>query len=155
VHEQVAHGHRPLGVDQTDLPVGGALAHAGAAELGQEPLDRVLQRHLPLFVEGEEGHAGHRLGHRVDAPDRVGAHGDGTLAVRQPDGGGVRQRSTPGDDHLAACDLRGVHVAGAEVIVDPGEAGRVEPRARRVDREVQRGVHRGTLPVTSVTRRTP
>ena len=155
VHEQVAHGHGPRGVDQADVPVGTALAHAGAAELGQVPLDRILQRHLPLLVESEEGHAGHRLGHRVDAPDRVGAHGDTALAVGQTDGGCVGHRVAPGDDHLAAGDLAGVDVAGAEVLVDAVEAGRVEPGARRVDGEVQGGVHGGTLPVTSVTRRTP
>ncbi len=59
-----------------------------------------------------------------------------------------------GHQHLAAGDLAGVDVPGAQVVVDPRQTGGIEPGSGRVDGEVQGGVHGGTLAVTCVTRRT-
>ena len=76
------------------------------------------------------------------------AIGDRGGAVGEADGGVVGDPVPAGDDHLAAGDLPGLHVTGAEVLVDAGETGGVEAGPGGVGREVQRCVHGGTLAVT-------
>jgi hypothetical protein len=135
VHEGVAHRHGALGVDLRLGAVLVHLAHLGGAELRDVPVHRVAERERSGLVQAEQRHAGDGLGHGVQAPDGVVGDLDLVLPVGEAEGGGVGHLTPPGHHHLAAGDLARLDVAGAEVVVDPGQAVGVEPGGVRVELE--------------------
>ncbi|CAB4581694.1 unannotated protein [freshwater metagenome] len=104
------------------------LAHLEVLPLRDPPLDRVVEAEVRLLVERHHRHAGDRLGHRVQPPDRVVGDRQAPLAVAQAEVADVAHRAAPHDRHLRAGDLAGVQVARPEVVLDACEPVLVEPR---------------------------
>jgi hypothetical protein len=75
VAHDLAHRRRALHVLQDRAAeVVGAGHHLEVLKLRHIAGDRVVQAPLALFEQDHHRHAGDRLGHRVDAHDRVGRH---------------------------------------------------------------------------------
>ena len=145
VHHHVTHRHGPLGVDEAAGAVRVALAHLESPELGEEPVHWVVELEQRALVQAEQGHPGDRLGHRVDAPDRVVAHRHLALAVGVAQRRRVREPPGARHQHLAPGDLARLQVAGAEVVVDAGQAPGVEAGGVGVGLQVGDDGHVGTL----------
>ena len=73
------------------------LVDPGVGERRDEPRHRVGQLERALLVEHHRRDRGDRLGHRVDAPERVVGHRQPGLEVAQPVVGQVRDAPAPGD----------------------------------------------------------
>ena len=128
---------------------GAGLVDAGVGERGDEARHRVGQLQRALLVEHHRGDGGDRLGHRVDAPDRVVGHRQPGLEVAQPVVGQVRDAPAPGDRDRPAREQAVVDVA-AEVPVDPREPGGVEPDLPGLGVDLDQG-HGPTLLARGVT----
>ena len=154
VHQQVAHRHRSHGVDEADLAVGVALPDLDPRNSGRYRSTGSFSATCPCSYRVSS--ATPVTGLVIEKMRQIVSSADGGLRSRSasPMVRGVRQRPPAGHQHLAAGDLAGVDVPGAQVVVDPRQTGGIEPRSGRVDGEVQGGVHGGTLAVTCVTRRT-
>ena len=126
VGEQVPHAHGLGDRNRRRRQRGAGVVDPGVGERGDEPRHRVGQLQRALLVEHHRGDGGDRLGHRVDAPDRVVGHRQPGLEVAQPMVGQVRDAPAPGDRDRPAREQAVVDVA-AEVPVDPREPGGVEP----------------------------
>src|SRR5262249_23047472 len=133
VHQQVAHGHRPLRVDELLRAVRRSLADLEVAPLRDEPRHGVAQLEHPALVQRHQRDAGDRLGHRVDAPDRVLLDRRGPLEVPGPERAEVADVPVPRDRGLAAGDAAGVDVPVLQVVGDPLELPLVQSRARWID----------------------
>ena len=82
---------------------------------------------MAALVQRHHRHAGDRLGHRVQPPDRVVGHRHGAFAILQAEAPEVPDDATAHHGHLRAGDLAGLDVAAAEVVGDPPEPRLVEP----------------------------
>lgn len=69
VHQQIAHRHRPLRVDQPLRPILGSLANLQVAPLRDEARHRVAEPERPKPIQRHQRDPGDRLSHRVDTPD--------------------------------------------------------------------------------------
>ena len=133
VHEHVAHRHRACRRHEADVAVGVALAHLHVGPLGQELRDRVAQRDTPRVEQRQQGDAGDRLGHRVEAPDRVVADRLAALEVHRAERRRVRVVAATEDDRVTTRDLAGIDVTRSQVLVDPSKSVRVEARGLRIE----------------------
>ena len=74
MRKQLAHGDRAFGRDQIgQRPVIGPL-HLHVRIGGQQFGDRLIEPEAALVDQHHRGHAGDRLGHRIDAIETVGIH---------------------------------------------------------------------------------
>ena len=108
--------------------------HPQVGELRDEPRDRVGQLQEPALVEHQRGDRGDRLGHRVDAPERVVGHRAVGLQVGPAVVGEQRHPAAPGHRDRPAGEPPVVDI-GPEVPLDPLQPVRVEPDLLRI------GVH--------------
>ena len=132
VGEQVPDPHRLAGRDR-DLPlVRTAGVDADMGEGGDERADRIGELEGALLVEHHRGDRGDRLGHRVDAPQRVRLHRQPGFDVARPVAGHMCQVAPPAHRHQPAGQAAVVHVPG-EVPVDPPQPFRVQAHLGRVN----------------------
>ena len=122
---------------------------AGFGELREPPCHLVVQVEPPLLVEHHRGDRGHRLGHRVDPPDRVGSTGSAALDVAAPTAAHPRDLAVAPEHAEPAREPPAPHVL-VEVGRDPREPGGVESAGGRVDDWTELG-HRH-LPAAEPTR---
>jgi hypothetical protein len=71
VHHRVADRDRTLRVDESCGSVVETFLDLHVRELGQIPMYGIVQLEPALLVEAQQRGSGDRLGHRVEAPDRV------------------------------------------------------------------------------------
>ena len=109
------HGHAVLTVLLGDLET---------RELGNELRNRVVEREAALVVVRHQGDADDRLGHRVDAEDRVLLDGDPVLDVPFAVGVEVDELPLAGDHRDDTGELAVVDHA-VHCGVEFGEAGRI------------------------------
>jgi hypothetical protein len=126
VHERVAHRDRPRRRDQLAGAVGALDPDLHVPPLGQVAVDRVGELAPSLLVQRQQGDPGHRLGHRVQAPDAVVGHGGAPLDVHAAERAAVGDVAVPGHEDLAAGDLARLHVPLAQVPIDAGETVGIE-----------------------------
>jgi hypothetical protein len=116
VHHQVAHGHRPLRIDDPLRAVLVPLADLQVAPLRDVAGHRVVELEQPALVQGQQRDPGDRLGHRVDAPDRALLDGPVPFEVPEPERPEITHVAVPGHDDLATGDAPGVDVALCPVV---------------------------------------
>ena len=125
--QQVQHPHR-LGCRLRDErhAAPAAAIDASILELGQDVVDRRVDRDLALLDQHHEGDRGDRLGHRGDTEDRafvdrfVGSLARGALAAEMDD------LVVAADEDLGVRQLACVEVARLDEAIEPLEAGGVE-----------------------------
>src|ERR1044071_2523156 len=83
---------------------------------------RIGEREDAALVEHHERHGGDRLGHRVDAEDRVGPHRLAPLAVHDAERREPGDLAAPRDEGQRAGDLAGLDVARDQVVIDAAES---------------------------------
>ncbi len=105
VGEHVAERDGPGG--GLGLHVGSLAGHPDAVVLpgGDVAADRVVELEIALLVEGHQRDRGDRLGHGIDAVDRIVGRGLAALAVHLAEGLEVGEVAVAGDADLAAGDL--------------------------------------------------
>src|SRR5579883_3557109 len=106
MREQVADGDRADGI----FLQGGAREHAHLGEGGEELGDRLEQLEAPLFVEGHQGGADDRLGHRVDAEDRIRRERYLALAILPADLLAVDHLPAPGQHGAHTGETTSIHI---------------------------------------------
>ena len=127
VGQQVAEVDLALGRHGLDLAAAAARHDARVGESGNELRDRVVELKAAFFVEHHDRRRGERLGHGVDAEDRVGPH---RLVA-----GHIRLAVDLGEGQFALAHHAGDH-AGQLSAVDPAVhplAHAVEPRCGKPD----------------------
>ena len=130
--EQVPDPHWLAGRDR-DLPlVRPTGVDADVGEGGDERADPVGQLEGALLVEHHRGDRGDRLGHRVDAPERVGLDRQPGLDVARPVAGNVREAALQAHRDQPAGQAAVVHVPG-EVPVDAPQPCRIQAHLSRID----------------------
>ena len=145
VREQVPDEHRlrrPGGDGRRRHPVA---VDAQVLEGRDELRHRVEERERALLVEQHRRDRGDRLGHRVDAPDRVGLDGQAGLRVALPAVRDVGDPPAARDGQQRALVAPVGHEA-VEVGVEPREAPGVEPDLLRCDLGRQRRRRRHPSP---------
>jgi hypothetical protein len=85
VGQEVANRHRALARRRQEAGVIAGLVDAQVPPLGNQLVNRIVELKVAVLVEHHERHGGDGLRHRVDAEDRVLAHGLAALAVHQAD----------------------------------------------------------------------
>jgi len=96
---QFADGHRVVRLLHDYLAVGTRrLGHLQVGELRNELRDRIVEFESTFLVERHQRRAGHGLGHRVDAEDRVPGHGGAARDVLLAEGAEVRDLAVPRND---------------------------------------------------------
>ena len=128
VAQQVDHAHRRLG--RPGL-VGAGLAGDVDAQVlpgRDEAVHRVVQRHQAFFDQHHEGHAGDRLGHRVDADHRVLAHRRAVFERRVAQHRLVHHLALPRHHHLRARQFAGGDVLVMDEAVEAGQALRAHAK---------------------------
>ena len=133
----IQNGHRPVRLDQPDGSVGLPLTHLQGAPFADVPVHRVGELERPPFVQLHQGERRDRLGHRVDAPDRVVADRRGALSVHETERPPVSQSAATGHRHLASRDLSSYDVTLLEVFGEALEASGVEAGTFRIDLHAQ------------------
>ena len=103
-----------------------------AAELREEPRDRVVELEPALLVERHQRHAGDRLGHRVDPEDRVGLDRTARRQVPVADAGQRRHLAPAGHQREHPRQAPRRHVGLLEEGPDAGQAARREPEVLRL-----------------------
>jgi len=83
---------------------------------------RFVEGDLALLDQHHEGHRGDRLGHRIDAKERVRLQRRAPLAVGQAQDRVIGQLAAPPDLHLGAGQLARLDVALIEKRRDPRQA---------------------------------
>jgi hypothetical protein len=153
VGEQVPHEHRLGGRDGDRRRGHPHAVDAQVAEGGDELRHRVEERKRPLLVEHHRRDRRDRLGHRVDAPDRVGLHRQPGLRVAMAARGHVGDPAPARDHELRALEAPVGHEA-VEVGVEPRETLGIEPDLLRLDFRCQRsrGRHFPSFAVATGTR---
>ncbi len=82
--QQMADRHRLVEVDEGNVrPIFDR--DLQTLELGYELRHRVKELEVALLVEHHQRDAGHRLGHRVETEDRIGAHRLAAVALEPAD----------------------------------------------------------------------
>ena len=123
VSEQRMQGDRLVGRTQFRRIGGAADQHLRRGEAGQVARQRILQRELAFLHQHHHRDRGHRLGHRVDAEDRVPAHRFAPCEVAMAIGLPVHEAAVArhqGDATEVAVVAGGV----AHVVVQPLQARR-------------------------------
>ena len=141
VGQQVTDLHLPLG-ERRRVAVGGAVRpHPQVRPGGDEAGDGIVELEAALLVERHQRHRDDRLGHRVDAEDRVGGHRLAGGDVSQPRAAQVCDPTLPGDERQHAGELAGGDVALLEERRDPGQAlGGQADLARLVEHRRRRSI---------------
>src|SRR5262249_25513068 len=132
VHEQITYGHRVVRPYQPFAPVGRALPDLEITPLRDEAADRIGKREKAALVQRQQRDAGDRLGHRVDAPDRVFFDRQRPLQVPRPEGPEVTDVTMANHGHLAAGDTASVYVAILQMLSNPVQLPLVQTCARSV-----------------------
>ena len=101
-------------------------------ECRHEVADRIRQLEGALLVKHHGRYRGDRLGHRVDAEERVRLDGKPCLHVTPAVRRGVDDAPVPAHEHQPARQPAVVHVPH-EVPVDPGQPVWIEPCGTRLD----------------------
>lgn len=140
VREQVPHADRLERRHGLRLQVRTAVEHVHVGELGQEARDRVGEFESATLVEHHRRDGRDRLGHRVDAKDRVRFDGQAAFDVTQTTMPDMGDRAAARDEHRPARQSAAVHVALQQTI-DAVQAGGVEPQLRRLGLDREWGAH--------------
>jgi hypothetical protein len=128
VAQQVDDAHRRVG--RLRQPAGrragqataAADIHAQVAPRRNEPVHRIVERHLAFLHQHHEGDAGDRLGHRIDAHDRVVPHRAPGLEVGVAEQRLVHDPAVARDQQLRTRQLAGADVALGKEAVDARKA---------------------------------
>ena len=117
VAEEVLNGHRPL---RRDLAARGRDLHVLE---GRQPLRDGIDQLQHAVLDQEQGcDRDHRLGHRVDAEDRVGPHRIGAGGIAHAEGPRVDEAALARNHHDGARELLVVDLLaeGAREQIEPG-----------------------------------
>ena len=113
VAQQVLHGDLPFRVDQREhrlaFAVGRFDADFHVFELGNVFRHRLLQAEPAFLDQHHRGDADDRLGHGIEAEDRIGAHRDFPVPVLPAETFRIHQLPVAGDQHDGAGQLAGLH----------------------------------------------
>ena len=90
-------------------------------------MNRVVQLKQTAFPELHQRHRGDRLGHRVDAEERVVGHGAPAFDVHVAERGETGKFAAPRDGELTAGDTLGLDVVVFEVIGNALQTLHIEP----------------------------
>ena len=130
VAQQVDHAHRCVGWPGQPARRG-AQQPAAAADIDRqvaprrnEAVHRVVQGHQAFFDQHHEGHAGDRLGHRIDAHDAVFGQGRAAFQRGLAQHRLVHPLATAPNLQQGARQPAAVHIAFGQEAVDAGQAGR-------------------------------